>query len=42
MRGLHPKAVLVAGGAGGIGTATSARLGEEGASTAVRPCADQR
>lgn len=35
MRGLDGKSVLVAGGAGGIGTATSLRLGEEGARVAV-------
>ena len=35
MRGLNGKAVLMAGGAGGIGTATSVRLGEEGARVAV-------
>jgi NAD(P)-dependent dehydrogenase (short-subunit alcohol dehydrogenase family) len=35
MRGLEGKVVVVAGGAGGIGTATSVRLGEEGASVAV-------
>jgi NAD(P)-dependent dehydrogenase (short-subunit alcohol dehydrogenase family) len=35
MRGLAGKAVLVAGGAGGIGTATCVRLGEEGAAVMV-------
>ncbi|HEX4432637.1 MAG TPA: SDR family oxidoreductase [Frankiaceae bacterium] len=35
MRGLGGRVVLVAGGAGGIGTATSKRLGEEGASVLV-------
>lgn len=35
MRGLDGKAMLVAGGAGGIGTATSLRLGEEGSRVAV-------
>lgn len=35
MRGLNGRVVLVAGGAGGIGTATSVRLGEEGASVLV-------
>ncbi|HEV3226430.1 MAG TPA: SDR family oxidoreductase [Acidimicrobiales bacterium] len=35
MRGLHGTVVVVAGGAGGIGTATSLRLGEEGASVVV-------
>lgn len=35
MRGLAGKVVLVAGGAGGIGTATSLRLGSEGARVAV-------
>ena len=35
MRGLNGRVVLVAGGAGGIGTATSKRLGEEGASVVV-------
>lgn len=35
MRGLNAKAVLVAGGAGGIGTATCLRLAEEGARVAV-------
>ncbi len=35
MRGLSGRVVLVAGGAGGIGTATSKRLGEEGASVMV-------
>lgn len=35
MRGLAGKAVLVAGGAGGIGTATSLRLGSEAARVAV-------
>lgn len=35
MRGLKGKAVLMAGGAGGIGSATSIRLGEEGARVAV-------
>ena len=35
MRGLTDKAVLMAGGAGGIGTATSRRLGAEGAQVAV-------
>lgn len=35
MRGLNGKAVLVAGGAGGIGTATCVRLGAEGARVAV-------
>ncbi|MEY2424033.1 MAG: hypothetical protein QOI95_4100 [Acidimicrobiaceae bacterium] len=35
MRGLEGKVVVVAGGAGGIGTATSVRLGEEGASVVV-------
>lgn len=35
MRGLHGNAVLMAGGAGGIGTATSRRLAEEGALVAV-------
>lgn len=35
MRGLEGKAVLMAGGAGGIGTAASRRLGEEGARVAV-------
>jgi NAD(P)-dependent dehydrogenase (short-subunit alcohol dehydrogenase family) len=35
MRGLEGKVVVVAGGAGGIGTATSMRLGEEGARVVV-------
>jgi NAD(P)-dependent dehydrogenase (short-subunit alcohol dehydrogenase family) len=35
LKGLQGKAVLVAGGAGGIGTATSIRLGAEGALVAV-------
>src|SRR5487761_1948934 len=35
MRGLSGRVVLVAGGAGGIGTATSKRLGEEGAAVVV-------
>jgi NAD(P)-dependent dehydrogenase (short-subunit alcohol dehydrogenase family) len=35
MRGLKDRAVLVVGGAGGIGTGCSARLGEEGASVVV-------
>jgi NAD(P)-dependent dehydrogenase (short-subunit alcohol dehydrogenase family) len=35
MRGLQDKVVLVAGGAGGIGTATSLRLGEEGCAVVV-------
>ncbi len=35
MRGLNGRVVLVAGGAGGIGTATSTRLAEEGASVMV-------
>jgi NAD(P)-dependent dehydrogenase (short-subunit alcohol dehydrogenase family) len=35
MRGLSGRVVLVAGGAGGIGTATCVRLGEEGASVVV-------
>ena len=35
MRGLDGKVVVVAGGAGGIGSATSIRLGEEGASVVV-------
>ena len=35
MRGLSGRVVLVAGGAGGIGTATSVRLGEEGAKVLV-------
>ncbi|HET6965330.1 MAG TPA: SDR family oxidoreductase [Acidimicrobiales bacterium] len=35
MRGLDGKAVLMAGGAGGIGSATSARLGAEGVRVAV-------
>lgn len=35
MRGLTGKSVLMAGGAGGIGTATSRRLGSEGARVAV-------
>lgn len=35
MRGLEGKVVVVAGGAGGIGTATSVRLGEEGAKVVV-------
>ncbi len=35
MRGLEGKVVVVAGGAGGIGTATSVRLGEEGAAVVV-------
>ncbi len=35
MRGLEGRVVLVAGGAGGIGTATCTRLGEEGASVMV-------
>lgn len=35
MRGLAGRAVLMAGGAGGIGTATSLRLGSEGARVAV-------
>ncbi|HEX4018601.1 MAG TPA: SDR family oxidoreductase [Frankiaceae bacterium] len=35
MRGLSGKVVLVAGGAGGIGTATCKRLGAEGASVVV-------
>src|SRR5437868_6504206 len=35
MRGLREKIVVVAGGAGGIGTATSTRLAEEGARVVV-------
>ena len=35
MRGLIGKVAIVAGGAGGIGTATSVRLGEEGAMVVV-------
>ena len=35
IRGLENKVVIVAGGAGGIGTATSLRLGEEGAKVVV-------
>lgn len=35
MRGLKNRVVLMAGGAGGIGTATSKRLGEEGAHVMV-------
>jgi NAD(P)-dependent dehydrogenase (short-subunit alcohol dehydrogenase family) len=35
VRGLQGKVVVVAGGAGGIGTATSTRLAEEGASVVV-------
>jgi NAD(P)-dependent dehydrogenase (short-subunit alcohol dehydrogenase family) len=35
MRGLSGRVAVVAGGAGGIGTATSLRLGEEGASVVV-------
>jgi NAD(P)-dependent dehydrogenase (short-subunit alcohol dehydrogenase family) len=35
MRGLEGKVAVVAGGAGGIGTATSLRLGEEGVSVVV-------
>jgi NAD(P)-dependent dehydrogenase (short-subunit alcohol dehydrogenase family) len=35
MRGLKDRVVLIAGGAGGIGTATSVRLGEEGARVLV-------
>jgi NAD(P)-dependent dehydrogenase (short-subunit alcohol dehydrogenase family) len=35
MRGLAGKVIVVAGGAGGIGTATSVRLGEEGANVVV-------
>jgi len=35
MRGLTDKVAIVAGGAGGIGTATSVRLGEEGAHVVV-------
>jgi NAD(P)-dependent dehydrogenase (short-subunit alcohol dehydrogenase family) len=35
MRGLEGKVVVVAGGAGGIGTATSMRLAEEGAKVVV-------
>jgi NAD(P)-dependent dehydrogenase (short-subunit alcohol dehydrogenase family) len=35
MRGLEGKVVVVAGGAGGIGTASSVRLAEEGASVVV-------
>ena len=35
MRGLSGKVAIVAGGAGGIGTATSLRLGEEGAAVVV-------
>ena len=35
MRGLQDKVAVVAGGAGGIGTATSLRLGEEGARVVV-------
>ena len=35
MRGLTDKVAVVAGGAGGIGTATSLRLGEEGARVVV-------
>lgn len=35
MRGLEDKVVVVAGGAGGIGTATSLRLAEEGARVVV-------
>lgn len=35
MRGLEGKSILMAGGAGGIGSATSLRLGAEGASVVV-------
>src|SRR3954447_3486790 len=35
MRGLKDKVAVVAGGAGGIGTATSIRLAEEGARVVV-------
>src|SRR5438067_12951209 len=35
MRGLNGKVVVVAGGAGGIGTACSVRLAEEGATVVV-------
>jgi NAD(P)-dependent dehydrogenase (short-subunit alcohol dehydrogenase family) len=35
MRGLEDKVAVVAGGAGGIGTATSLRLGDEGVSVVV-------
>jgi 7-alpha-hydroxysteroid dehydrogenase len=35
MRGLEGKVAVVAGGAGGIGGATSVRLGEEGVSVVV-------
>jgi len=35
MRGLEDRVVVVAGGAGGIGTATSVRLGEEGCAVVV-------
>jgi len=35
MRGLEDKVAVVAGGAGGIGTATSVRLGQEGVSVVV-------
>jgi NAD(P)-dependent dehydrogenase (short-subunit alcohol dehydrogenase family) len=35
MRGLDGKVAVIAGGAGGIGTATSVRLGEEGARVVV-------
>jgi NAD(P)-dependent dehydrogenase (short-subunit alcohol dehydrogenase family) len=35
MRGLKDKVAVVAGGAGGIGTATSVRLGEEGVAVVV-------
>jgi NAD(P)-dependent dehydrogenase (short-subunit alcohol dehydrogenase family) len=35
MRGLKDKVAIVAGGAGGIGTATSVRLGQEGVSVVV-------
>src|SRR3954463_12637694 len=39
MRGLQGKVALVAGGAGGIGTAVSRRLAEEGATVVVGDCA---
>jgi NAD(P)-dependent dehydrogenase (short-subunit alcohol dehydrogenase family) len=41
MRGLNGRVVLVAGGAGGIGTATCVRLAEEGASVVVADLNEQ-
>lgn len=40
MRGLKDKAVIITGGAGGIGQATALRFAEEGAKIAVADFAD--